>query len=175
MKIRSWSTTAAETGAALGEVAGALAAASAVAPDFLVVQTSAHHDAEAMVARLGTAGAAVHGATSCLGVMTGEGPAVLDGAGLGIFAIWDPTGSYGSARAPFGDDVAGAARAATEAALTRAGRRGEAPGLVWVSSTPGCEEAVIAGIVDVVGANVPIVGGRRGRQRHFGAMVLLRR
>ena len=39
-------------------------------------------------------------------------------------------------------------------------RQGNAiPDFIWFSAVPGCEEAVIAGIEQVVGASVPIVGG----------------
>jgi len=45
------------------------------------------------------------------------------------------------------------------AALADADRLGETPAMVWVSSTPGSEEDVIAGLQDVVGSATPIVGG----------------
>jgi hypothetical protein len=47
----------------------------------------------------------------------------------------------------------------TRAALLAANRLGESPALVWLSSAPGCEETIIAGIQDVVGVSTPIVGG----------------
>ena len=128
------------------------------APDFVAVHKSVACREAALTPRLASLGAgAIHGATSCLGVMSQDGPRIEDGAGA--FAIWDPRGDYGSAMRPFGDDPRAAARAATEAALVAADRPGEAPDLVWLSSSPGSEEAVLAGIEDVVGANVPVMGG----------------
>jgi hypothetical protein len=98
---------------------------------------------------------ALHGSTSCRGAMTHHGTT----EGVACFAIRDPDGSYGVALRAFEDDPESAARAATVAALSAADRIGEAPDLVWVSATPGCEEAVLAGIEAVVGRDVPIIGG----------------
>ncbi|ABV93634.1 conserved hypothetical protein [Dinoroseobacter shibae DFL 12 = DSM 16493] len=97
----------------------------------------------------------VHGATSCLGAMSDGG--VTDG--VAIFAIEDPDGAYGTALAPFDTDPAAAARTATVNALAAADRLGEKPELVWLSSTPGAEEEVLAGIEAVLGEDVPIIGG----------------
>lgn len=101
------------------------------------------------------AAGALHGATSCLGAMTGAG--VHDG--VAAFAIEDPDGCYGSAAEPYGADARAAATRAVTRALARADRSGETPDLVWLSATPGVEEAVLAGIEAVVGADVPIIGG----------------
>lgn len=97
----------------------------------------------------------VHGATSCLGAMSHAG--VTDG--VAVFAIDDPDGAYGTAMLPFDPDSYSAARAATIQALAAADRLGEKPELVWVSSTPGTEEAILAGIESVIGTDVPIIGG----------------
>ena len=43
--------------------------------------------------------------------------------------------------------------------MERADREGEAPDLVWLSTSPGTEEAVLKGIEAVVGQNVPVLGG----------------
>lgn len=97
----------------------------------------------------------LHGATSCLGAMTHDGPA----PGASAFAIHDPEGAYGTALGPLTTDMRTAAREATTRALIAADRVSEYPDLVWVAATPGEEEAVLAGIGDVVGADVPIIGG----------------
>ena len=99
--------------------------------------------------------AAVHGATSCLGAMTSDG--ITDG--IGVFAIEDPDGAYGTAMKPITHDAKSAARNATLAALTNADRLGETPELIWLSCTPGAEEEVVEGIETVVGPDVPIIGG----------------
>jgi hypothetical protein len=97
----------------------------------------------------------LHGATSCLGAMTHQGVA----PGASAFAIRDPDGAYGTALCPLTTDMRAAAREATTRALIAADRVSEYPDLVWVAATPGDEEAVLAGIEDIVGADVPIIGG----------------
>lgn len=103
-------------------------------------------------------GAVIHGGSSCLGVMTGSGPVISEGDGIGVFAIWDPDGDYGSAAMPLESDPRSAAARATREALRRAGRPGEAPELVWLTAAPGHEESVLSGIKDVVGRPALIVG-----------------
>jgi hypothetical protein len=58
-----------------------------------------------------------------------------------------------------GSDARAAGAAAARDAIAAAGHAGESPALVWLTSAPGAEEDVLHGIQDVVGADVPIVGG----------------
>jgi hypothetical protein len=103
--------------------------------------------------------ASLHGGSSCLGVMSEQGAVVSGGPAIGAFAIWDEEGSYGTAMMTISGQPRQAASIATRAALDRAGRSGEAPALIWLTAPPGCEEAVLDGIKDVVGRSTPIVGG----------------
>lgn len=151
--------------AAMTHLLAGLASRGSRPPDFLALHPSAGHDpgkllAAARAAGIGTGDGtgALHGGTSCRGVMTGTGMAG-GGTGIGCLAIWDPDGDFGSAVAALSEDAAAAAARATRAALERAGRPGEAPDVVWVTAAPGREEAVIAGIEAVVGGSVPILGG----------------
>ncbi len=134
-------------------VANALEQISAHAPDFV----SLHLNCEVPLERnaLHDAPFELHGATSCLGALTQDHPI----APVAAFCITDPDGSYGSACRSFDQGTADAARDAVRAALLTADRLGETPDLVWISATPGTEEDVIAGIQDVIGADVPIIGG----------------
>lgn len=130
------------------------------APDLLVVACSCDFNiAKLRDAILPIDAKATHGSTSCLGVMTNAGMSGQSGDGIGYFALWDPEGAYGTANAIIKDDAGQAARDATRTALSRAGRPGEAPQLIWVSASPGQEEAIISGIEGVVGEGIPIVGG----------------
>ena len=52
-----------------------------------------------------------------------------------------------------------AAANAVRLALEHTGRLGEAPDLIWVSPTPGQEEAVLKSIEHVVTTKVQVVGG----------------
>lgn len=60
---------------------------------------------------------------------------------------------------PSFEDMGDNPRSATIQALAAAGRSGEAPELIWLTAAPGAEEAVLAGVEDVVGRQVRIVGG----------------
>lgn len=150
-------TTGCDAEAAVAELAASL---GPEAPDFLALHFGAGVDAaalrDAVLARY--PGTAVHGGSSCLGAMTGRGAAV-DGSGIAAFAIRDPAGDFGTASADLGLAPREAAARATEAALAAAGRPGEAPALVWLTLAPGREEAVLAGIKDIVGPSTMIVGG----------------
>ena len=126
------------------------------APDFVSLHQSVGCLASDFAGSVPQA-AALHGATSCLGVMGADGPKVH--SGLGAFAIWDAEGDYGSSLVEIAGDPRNAAQAATRQALSAADRPGEAPDLIWISASPGAEELILAGVEDVVGQNVPILGG----------------
>jgi hypothetical protein len=130
-------------------------------PDFLTLHYGSVHSAHTLQALAMAAfpGTALHGGSSCLGVMTQHGTAMEGGAGLGVLAIWDPAGAYGSAMERIGADPGAAAQIALRAALARAGRPGEAPHLVWLTAPPGHEERVLAGITEILGPHALIVGG----------------
>ncbi len=126
------------------------------APDFVALHQSVT-TLEFGLAKKLSEDTTVHGATSCLGVMGAEGPKIENGAGA--FAIWDPSGDYGTAVAEINSDPRKAAAEATAQALLAADRSGEAPDLIWISASPGSEEQILAGVEDIVGENVPILGG----------------
>jgi hypothetical protein len=160
MLIRAATTTADDPAAAVAGLAAALDARASGPPDFLALHFAATLPAGAMraAALAALAPKALHGGTSCLGAMSGEG-ARVDGRAAGAFAIWDPAGDYGTGAADLGGDPRAAARAAALAALAAAGRPGEAPDLVWLTAAPGAEEAVLAGVCDVMGEDAAILGG----------------
>lgn len=130
-------------------------------PNYLMIQADARHDlrvvGEALRARWPQG--RIHGATSCLGSMIETGTHIGPEPGLCILAVADAGGDYGTACGTLGDAPRAAAAALVRQALADADRLGESPAMVWVSSAPGSEEAVIAGLQDVVGATTPIVGG----------------
>lgn len=149
-----------DTGRALERLTAGLSAIRPTPPDFLAVYASAAHDRTAVRTAMSATGArAVHGGTSCLGVMASGRMLAEDGSGIGLLALWDKDGAFGTGLAEIGADPRDAARRATIDALDAAGRRGEAPELVWLTAAPGSEEALIAGIEEVVGAGTPILGG----------------
>jgi hypothetical protein len=106
--------------------------------------------------------------------LTVEGVHTEDGRGLGILGFHDPEGSYGVGICEAGADAATAGRTALEQALAEAGRSGEVPAVVLISSYPGEEEHVILAIEEYVGSGVPIFGGTSadndmsGQWKQFG-------
>jgi hypothetical protein len=140
-------------------------------PDLLFVFCSTDCAAEEVVKTLHehVPLAALHGGTSCLGVMTAEGVHTAGGRGLGVLALCDENGRFGTGAAVIGaEDPAAAARQATLQALHKAGCPGEVPALICMTAAPGCEEVLIAGIKAVVG-EVPIIGGSAADNETAGA------
>lgn len=172
MKIASAQSHEASTAAAIRAAHAALTSKLGGQPDWLLVHAAVRHDAELVrttLVELGTR--TVHGASSCLGIMT-EAGADIDG-GLGLFGVRDHEGSYGVGMAELGDEPTAAAGEALRRAIADAGREGELPALVWISAAPGHEERCIAGIEQVIGSGVPIVGGSAADDAVAGTWYLL--
>lgn len=129
-------------------------------PDLLIVSFSVGYDAEAVSRALRDASPAaqLHGGTGFSGAMTEDGFHSVSRLGIGLLGIVDPRGSYGSGASSQGQAPRRAAREAVQSGLAAAGRPGEMPALVWLSSAPGAEEELLIGIEDVIGS-VPIAGG----------------
>jgi len=161
MRVVTAQTSAASALDAIEDIAQEFRQSGVENPRFLAIHFGVGMDAaqlQAAAARRFPA-AALHGGSSCLGIMTQQGVGISTGNTVGVFAIEDADGSYGTASAALGDDARQAARAAVVAALEAAGRTGEIPDLVWLSVAPGREEQVLDGLRDVVGQQTLIVGG----------------
>ena len=169
-KIRDWSTimkfatafsTDPTTTTAIHAAIAQLADQLDNQPDWLLLYASEGYESDVLLAELAAYApdAAVHGATSCLGAMTQMGFHSADGTGLALLGISDAEGSYGVGSAEIGNDPRQAGADAILDAIDRADRMGEPPALIWLSGAPGHEEAILCGIQDVIGPNVPIAGG----------------
>lgn len=159
MRINTVNSTNPNTAAAFKEMRASLQA-ECPDPSFVFLACNVLHNADVVRTELGQLGAgAAHGASSCLGTMTDAGDLTHDGAGIALFAISDPEGDYGTGFQTITENARAAAQAATKAALFAADRVGEIPDVVWVTATPGQEEDVLAGIEDIIGTDVPIIGG----------------
>lgn len=161
MRVASAASVQRDPATAVRDAASLLRATLGGDPGLVIVSSSSPYDMGALRHEL--AGqfptAMIHGATSCLGVMTELGYAGADGNGLGLFGISDPDGYYGTGAAELDGDAAAATRLALERALAAAGMPGCRPDLVWLSATPGEEEAILATLREVIGADVPVIGG----------------
>lgn len=145
-------------------------------PDLVIVHCSADYNIEIIVktVRSRTPEVALHGGTSCMGAMTQNGVVTANGSGLAFMGIVDPDGSYGVGIVSSGDSPEKAAEDAVKAALDQADRQGEVPAMIWLTAVPGCEEAVLKGIGNVIGEDVPVAGGSsadnsiNGEWKQFG-------
>ncbi|MEL6609261.1 MAG: FIST C-terminal domain-containing protein [Pseudomonadota bacterium] len=128
-------------------------------PDVALIHYDCTIDADDLQSGLSGVARHVHGATSCLGAMSHLGHTTAQNGGGAAFLIYDPDGDYGTACAAFDGDARETAQSVVTAAVAAADRAGEAPDLVWLSTSPGQEESVLEGIRDILGADVPIIGG----------------
>jgi hypothetical protein len=158
MKIITAQSMAGDASQSISEIVKAMDPATLGPPDFVAIHFDVRIGAEGLrAAAYGQFGAtALHGGSSCLGIMTQAG---VSTSSVGALAIWDCAGSYGTASADLGNDAFAAAVHATKSALAAAGRSGEIPDLIWLTVAPGQEEQVIEGIRSAVGPSVLIVGG----------------
>lgn len=161
MKIATAQSSAVDAASAIDDIAIALCLEMRGKPDFLAVHFADGSRADGIrsAAAKHAATSALHGGSSCLGIMTQDGGTIECGTGLGALAIWDTAGSYGTGSCKLGSDAVNAARVATKAALDAAGRPGEIPDLVWLTVVPGREEQVLVGIRAMIGDETLIVGG----------------
>ncbi len=161
MKIATAQSTNPDTLAAFEGAYAQLLQELGGAPDMLLLFMSVPYDAHALAQALPqlAPGVPVHAGTSCLGVMTGSGFASQQGVGMGLGGLRDPEGNYGVGMVTIDNDPRLSSAQAIQEAIDQAGRWSEVPEMVWLTAAPGCEEAVLDGIADVVGANVPIFGG----------------
>lgn len=155
------SSTQVDPRLAIDEINEQLSARRATPPDFVSLHHGTARTASALWACVqdSLAARALHGASSCKGVMTNQRFVTGRGDAIGAFAIWDPDGSYGTAMCEIQTSARDAAAHATQLALSRAGRAGEAPDLVWLTACPGQEEEILEGIKDVIGRPALVVGG----------------
>jgi hypothetical protein len=177
MKIATSWSIAPDAKAAFEETFATLTRKLGGYPSYLLVYFTDAYAAEDFQLPLGAlpAGVKVHGCTSCQGVMTEEGVHAQNGYALALLGIQDAPGAYGVGCCQQGAAPREAARTALTRALADADRTGELPDYLWLNASPGNEEQVILGLQDVVGANVPIVGGSAADNDVAGRWQLLTR
>jgi len=161
MKIATGQSIHADTHTACDEAYQNLLDALGSAPQIMYLAWSVTHSGTDLLKILGRLApeSSIHGTSSCLGAMTEEGFVSEQGRGVAILGIVDAAGSYGVGGKEITESPRKAASAALLSALKDSGREGEMPALVRLSAVPGAEEEIIGGIEDVLGPNVPIIGG----------------
>lgn len=137
------------------------ASADGSLPDFIAIH--GRHDLmtpslrQAAIDRFGPI--PLHAASSFAGVLSHQTAEEPEFATCGAIAFYDPEGNFGTYSTDLGEDPRAAAERATIAALENAGRPGEAPTFILLSSAPGFEELILEGIRSVVGPGTTILGG----------------
>ncbi len=105
----------------------------------------------------------VHGGTSFTGVITPDGFLGGDRDAVAVMTMTTQYVDFGVGYAELGQDPEAAGRAAVEMAVKTARKQAdipaEVPDIVLMAASPGNEEAVMRGIMQVIGEDVPIIGG----------------
>lgn len=129
--------------------------------DLYLMYSSIAYDSERLNAKLSAlvGDTPIHGGTSCKGVMNHRGVAVEEGRGLGLAGLRASDGAFGVGSASIDGEPKRAAGQALQDALGDSERVGEVPRMIWITGEPGHEERFIEGLEELVGSNIPIMGG----------------
>ncbi len=131
------------------------------APSFLFILSTVGYDNKIILHEIKKlcGDAKIMGGTSCTGVITERGYCSENKRALGLFGIKDKDGCYGVAGLTLSDDPQSDGQKVIHKVMENAGRPGELPTMILLTSAPGHEEALMDGIMSVVGSQVPIFGG----------------
>jgi len=143
-----------------------------VPPDFVFLFSSIGYDEEKLLKEIRNLlpGAKIYGGTSCLGSMTNDGFHVGEKASLAILGISSPLITWGVGGANL-DELSPkeAGKEAVLAAIKNAKKEPlEKPKIVFMTAVPGKEERILEGIEEIVGKEVPIIGGSSGDDKITG-------
>ncbi|MDD5750248.1 MAG: FIST N-terminal domain-containing protein [Candidatus Pacebacteria bacterium] len=140
-------------------------------PDYAILLSTAKYDSNELIKelRLLLPNTKIQGGTVMYGMYTKDGYHVGEDGSLAILAVSSPEITIGVGGADVDKLVAAglsakeagkeAGRQAILAALRDAGKEGEKPNIIYMIGSFANEQALIGGIEDVVGKDVPIVGG----------------
>lgn len=152
-------SSCADAAVAVREVVAALEGALGGRPTWVLLSHAVGVDAVAVQRAWAehAPGVPAHRLTSCRSVMGDFG--LTREPALGAFAVRDEGGAYGAAAESFDTDIGEPTARAIHRAMIAADRAGEAPDLVFVTTVPGTEEAVLAAIACELGTDIPVAGG----------------
>ena len=132
-------------------------------PTLLIVSCKATFDAASVASMLASLcpSAVIHGTSSCKGCITSDGHHTF-----GLLGIVDHDGRYsvglskGATKAETAKEAGRrAAKAALDAIRETSYWRRDTPAVALLNAATGCEELVLAGIEEVLGSDVPVIGG----------------
>lgn len=131
-------------------------------PDFVILFSTVDYDSTEVLneVRSRLPDTQIYGGTSCLSVQTRDG---LHVGGLALLAVssQDVTFGVGGANTDEFSSARDASKVAIQAAIDAAGEDGN-PKLVLMTAAPGNEEDILQGIEDIIGSDVPVIGGSSG-------------
>ncbi len=135
-------------------------------PDFAFLFSSIGYDEEKLLQEIRALlpETKIYGGTSCLGPMTNDGFHLGEKASLAIMGISSPLINWGVGGASL-DELSPekVGKSAVLAAIENAGKKPtEKPKMVFTTAAPGMEERILKGIEEIVGKDVPIMGGSSG-------------
>ncbi len=135
-------------------------------PEYVILFSTVGYDSEVVLGEVNNffPNAQVYGGTSCAAVITNDGYHAGEVGSLALLGVSSENISFGVGGADL--DEEDSARAAGEKAIIEAienaGKEGEIPAIVLITAAPGAEEEILFGIEDVIGKDVPIMGGSSG-------------
>ena len=134
-------------------------------PDFAVLFSTASYDSDKVLSdvRRLLPDVQIYGGTSCLAVQSKDGFHAGEKGSLALLAVATENISFGVGGVSIDDFTSAreAGKAAIQAAIDATGKKGT-PKLVLITSSVGREEELLAGIEDVIGKDVPVLGGSAG-------------
>jgi len=134
-------------------------------PDIAILFSTAGYDSNKVLSEVRRLlpGVQIYGGTSCLAVQTKDGFHVGEKGSLALLAVATDDITFGVGGASIDDfpTAREAGKAAIQAAMDAAGKKGK-PKLVLMTGSVGHEEELLAGIEEVIGKDVPVLGGSAG-------------
>ena len=135
-------------------------------PEYVILFSTVGYDSEVVLEEVNKffPNAQVYGGTSCAAVMTKDGYHAGEVGSLALMGVSSENISFGVGGADLDEENSpreAGGKAITEA-VKNAGRAGETPTIVLITGAPGEEEEILLGIEDVIGKDVPTIGGSSG-------------
>ncbi len=134
-------------------------------PVFAVLFSTASYDSDKVLSdvRRLLPDVQIYGGSSCFAVQTKDGFHAGEKGSLALLAVATENISFGVGGVSIDDfsSAREAGKAAIQAAIDATGKKGT-PKLVLITGSVGREEELLAGIEDVIGKNVPVLGGSAG-------------
>jgi hypothetical protein len=165
-----WSVKIDETAAVDEAISSVKTQLKGKSPEFAILFSTEGYDSEKVlteVRRLLGEDVQIYGGTSCLGVQTKDGFHVGEkGSGsLALLAMSSENITFGVGGVSIDDFSStreagkAAIKAAIDASTSGNDKKEEVPKIVLITAAPGEEEEILLGIEDVIGKDVPVIGG----------------